>query len=210
MPASDRIALAPGLEISRVVTGLWQVADMERGRARLDRDRAARRARRLRRRRLRRLRHGRPLRQRRGDHRRVAAEPAGPRRAARSPNGARRPGPMTREVVRAGVQRSLDRLRVERIDLLQFHWWTFEHPGYLDAMLELAALRDEGLIAPPRRSPTSTPIICTCCSAKASRSRRNQVCVLAARPPRRRATVGAVPAARRQAARLRHARPAAS
>ena len=26
-----RVALAPGLEISRIVTGLWQVADMERG-----------------------------------------------------------------------------------------------------------------------------------------------------------------------------------
>ena len=57
------------------------------------------------------------------------------------------PGPMTRAVVRAGVQRSLERLRVDRIDLLQFHWWTFEHPGYLDAMHELAALRDEGRIA---------------------------------------------------------------
>ena len=26
----ERIELAPGLEISRVLTGLWQVADMER------------------------------------------------------------------------------------------------------------------------------------------------------------------------------------
>ncbi len=48
------------------------------------------------------------------------------------------PGPMTAEVVREGVQRALDRLRVERIDLMQFHWWSFEHPGYLDAMGELA------------------------------------------------------------------------
>jgi aryl-alcohol dehydrogenase-like predicted oxidoreductase len=56
------------------------------------------------------------------------------------------PGPMTAAVVREGVQRSLDRLRVSRIELLQFHWWTFEHPGYLDAMAELAQLRDEGLI----------------------------------------------------------------
>ncbi len=27
----QRTVLAPGLEISRIVTGLWQVADMERG-----------------------------------------------------------------------------------------------------------------------------------------------------------------------------------
>ena len=54
---------------------------------------------------------------------------------------------MTAEVVRAGVARSLDRLGVDRIDLLQFHWWTFEHPGYLDAMHELRRLREEGRIA---------------------------------------------------------------
>src|SRR5687767_15396037 len=35
------IELAPGLTISRVVTGLWQVADMERGGKPLDLDRAA-------------------------------------------------------------------------------------------------------------------------------------------------------------------------
>ena len=37
----ERIELAPGLEISRIVTGLWQVADMERDGRTLDRDRAA-------------------------------------------------------------------------------------------------------------------------------------------------------------------------
>src|ERR671910_2043933 len=37
----DRTLLAPGLEISRVVTGLWQVADMERDSHLLDRDAAA-------------------------------------------------------------------------------------------------------------------------------------------------------------------------
>ncbi|MBN8492712.1 MAG: aldo/keto reductase [Burkholderiales bacterium] len=57
------------------------------------------------------------------------------------------PGPMTPAVVREGVQRALERLQVPRIDLMQFHWWSFEHPGYLDAMLELAKLRQEGLIA---------------------------------------------------------------
>ena len=34
--APPRIALAPDLEISRVVIGLWQVADMERGGRTLD------------------------------------------------------------------------------------------------------------------------------------------------------------------------------
>ncbi len=53
---------------------------------------------------------------------------------------------MTPEVVRAGVQDRLDRLGVKSVDLLQFHWWTFEHPAWLDALHELKRLKDEGLI----------------------------------------------------------------
>ena len=53
---------------------------------------------------------------------------------------------MTAEIVREGVERSRRRLGVETIDLLQFHWWSFEHPAYLDAMKHLDALRREGLI----------------------------------------------------------------
>ena len=34
------------------------------------------------------------------------------------------PGPMTTAVVREGVMRALDRPRVPRIDLMQFHWWS--------------------------------------------------------------------------------------
>lgn len=56
------------------------------------------------------------------------------------------PGPMTTDVVRAGVQERLDRLGADRVDLLQFHWWTFQHPAWLDALHEMARLRDEGLI----------------------------------------------------------------
>ena len=37
----ERFDLAPGLNISRIVTGLWQVADMERDGRRLDLDAAA-------------------------------------------------------------------------------------------------------------------------------------------------------------------------
>jgi diketogulonate reductase-like aldo/keto reductase/enamine deaminase RidA (YjgF/YER057c/UK114 family) len=49
--------------------------------------------------------------------------------------------------VREGVQRALDRLQTSCIDLMQFHWWTFDDPRYIDAMVELARLREEGLIA---------------------------------------------------------------
>src|SRR5262245_56704288 len=40
-PVPERIQLAPDLEISRIVTGLWQVADMERAGGALDPDAAA-------------------------------------------------------------------------------------------------------------------------------------------------------------------------
>jgi aryl-alcohol dehydrogenase-like predicted oxidoreductase/enamine deaminase RidA (YjgF/YER057c/UK114 family) len=53
---------------------------------------------------------------------------------------------MTRDVVRAAVDRARERLRVRKIDLLQFHWWMFQHPAYIDALKELALLRQEGLI----------------------------------------------------------------
>lgn len=57
-----------------------------------------------------------------------------------------KPGPMTPEVVRAGVTERLLRLGTDRVDLLQFHWWSFEHPAWLDALHEMAKLRDDGLI----------------------------------------------------------------
>ena len=53
---------------------------------------------------------------------------------------------MTAEVVRRGVQERLDRLGVQKVDLLQFHWWTFEHPAWLDALHEMAKLKQEGLV----------------------------------------------------------------
>ena len=141
-----RCALAPGLEICRIVTGLWQIADMERDGRRVDPEAAAAAM---------------------ADY--VAAgfdsfdmadhygsaELIAGRCARRLGQGKAKlftkwcpePGEMTREVVRAGIQQRLDRLGVETIDLLQFHWWTFEHPGYLDAMKELATLRRERKIA---------------------------------------------------------------
>jgi aryl-alcohol dehydrogenase-like predicted oxidoreductase len=42
------------------------------------------------------------------------------------------PGLMTPEVVREGVGRSFTRLATQRIDLMQFHWWRYSHPGYID------------------------------------------------------------------------------
>ncbi len=146
MPTTPERTTLAGLDISRLLCGLWQVADIEKGGTTLDPERGA-------------------------DALRAYAE-AGfdtfdmadhygsaeiitGRLLARYPEGKRplaftkwcpEPGPMTADVVRKGVQERLDRLGVAKVDLLQFHWWSFEHPAWLDALHEMAQLRQEGLI----------------------------------------------------------------
>jgi aryl-alcohol dehydrogenase-like predicted oxidoreductase len=48
--------------------------------------------------------------------------------------------------VRTTVDRSLKRLRCERLDLVQFHWWDYDAPGCIEAGLWLEELRAEGKI----------------------------------------------------------------
>ena len=57
-----------------------------------------------------------------------------------------RPGRMTRQIVENSIARSLRRMDVDRLDLLQFHWWEYFDERYLDALKHLADLRDEGKI----------------------------------------------------------------
>jgi aryl-alcohol dehydrogenase-like predicted oxidoreductase len=45
------------------------------------------------------------------------------------------------------IDRSLARLGVGRLDLVQFHWWDYAVPGYVEAAAELARLKDKGKIA---------------------------------------------------------------
>ena len=45
------------------------------------------------------------------------------------------------------IDRSRARLGVERLDLVQFHWWDFEVPGWLRAAEHLVELRSAGAIA---------------------------------------------------------------
>ncbi len=56
------------------------------------------------------------------------------------------PHQCTREAVRAGIEERCERLGMETIDLLQLHWWSFDHPGYIDVMDHLMELRQEGMI----------------------------------------------------------------
>jgi aryl-alcohol dehydrogenase-like predicted oxidoreductase len=52
-----------------------------------------------------------------------------------------------RRKVEAVIDRSLRRLGVERLDVVQFHWWDFEIPRYVETALELDRLRVAGKIA---------------------------------------------------------------
>ena len=45
------------------------------------------------------------------------------------------------------IDRSLQRLGMERLDLVQFHWWDFAVPRYVETALELERLRRAGKIA---------------------------------------------------------------
>ncbi|HEX4616629.1 MAG TPA: aldo/keto reductase [Stellaceae bacterium] len=56
------------------------------------------------------------------------------------------PGRMTRRVVDEAIGISLSRMGVERLDLLQFHWWDYHDKSYLDALKHLADLQHEGKI----------------------------------------------------------------
>lgn len=138
--------LAPGLRISRVITGLWQIADMERDGRSVDLDAAAR--------------HMKAYTDAglatfdMADHYGSAeviagifsTQYAGAAGAQMFTKWVPKPGGSSRETVRAAVQRALDRLQTQRIDLLQYHAWNYADPSYLDDLFLLQELRDEGLI----------------------------------------------------------------
>ncbi len=149
-PRPPRVTLAPGLVVPRLLTGLWQVADLERGGTPLDREAASDAL----------VAYadagfdGFDM----ADHYGTAELIAGRAREKLldrdGVTGARfftkwcpEPGWLTAADVRAGVAERLERLGVERIDLLQLHWWTFAHPGWIDVMDELAVLQAEGRIS---------------------------------------------------------------
>ncbi len=57
-----------------------------------------------------------------------------------------RPTKMTRRLVEQNIDRSLKRMGVETLDLIQFHWWEYRDKNYLDALVHMAELQKEGKI----------------------------------------------------------------
>ena len=53
------------------------------------------------------------------------------------------PGPMTRSIVEHYIDKSIRKMNVKAIDLVQFHWWDYNDTSYLDALHHLFKLQDE-------------------------------------------------------------------
>jgi len=139
-----------GLQDNPIITGLWQVADLERGGSPLDRDAASNEL-------IQYYRDGFTCFDM-ADHYGSAELIAGTARtkllddenALQLPilltKWCPQPQECTPEAVRRGIAERMDRLGVDTIDLLQLHWWSFDHPGYIDVMDTLMTLKQEGLI----------------------------------------------------------------
>ena len=56
------------------------------------------------------------------------------------------PGKITRSMVNENIEKSLRRMNVGTLDLLQFHWWDYNDPYYIDALKYLSDLKDKGII----------------------------------------------------------------
>ena len=139
----ERTRLAPGLEISRVLTGLWQVADQERGGVSLETESAARALE--------------PAVDAGfttldvADHYGSAELIAGSLRERRPEvqvltKWVPEPGVASRREVQAAIRRSLDRIGTDRLDLLQFHAWSYPDPGWWDCLFHLVAIQAAGRI----------------------------------------------------------------
>ncbi|NRB63122.1 MAG: aldo/keto reductase [Saprospiraceae bacterium] len=137
--------LAPGLTISKVLTGLWQIADMERNGKTIDLDATA------------------DAMQSYLDAGFTTFDMADHYGSAEIITGRFRkkvgnnqlqlltkwvpdPGPSSKEKVRRAIQLSLDRMQLDQLDLLQYHAWNYADASWLDDLFYLQELKEEGLI----------------------------------------------------------------
>lgn len=149
LPASSRLQLTPDLNICRVLNGMWQVSGahgtiqpqqaVEKMFDYLDAgfttwDLAD---------------HYGPAEDLVGEFRRQLAANRGEKALSQVQAFTKwvpRPTRMTRKVVEDNINISRKRMGVETIDLLQFHWWDYRNPGYLDALKHLQELQAAGQI----------------------------------------------------------------
>ncbi|MBK5279533.1 MAG: aldo/keto reductase [Bacteroidia bacterium] len=144
MSKIEHVDLGSSLKISRVLTGLWQIADMERGEE-LDIEQTAKA--------MNAYTEAGFTTFDMADHYGSAELIAGEFQKNKRNDTVQlltkwvpKPGQSTKQDVRAAVERSLQRLQTKKIDLLQFHAWNYADPNWLDCLFWLQELQEEGLI----------------------------------------------------------------
>jgi aryl-alcohol dehydrogenase-like predicted oxidoreductase len=55
-------------------------------------------------------------------------------------------GPMSKSIVEYYIDKSLEKMNTGCLDLIQFHWWDYNDPSYIDALVHLSNIRDNGKI----------------------------------------------------------------
>ena len=149
LPALSRLQLAPDLNICRTLNGMWQVSG---GHGRIDPKAAVKNM-------FDYLDAGfttwdladiyGPAEEIMGDFRRELLATRG-RAAVDSlqvfTKWVPQPTKVTKKLVEDSINRSLIRMGVGSIDLLQFHWWDYQNNNYLDALRYLSELQKEGKI----------------------------------------------------------------
>ncbi len=145
MTLSKYTELAPGLTISRALTGLWQIADLERDGTKVNPVEAARHMKAY-------LDAGFTTFDM-ADHYGSAEEITGVFRQTYGSDAAQfftkwvpSPGKITAAQVREAVETALTRMKADQIDLMQFHAWHYAHPSWVDCLFWLQELKNEGLI----------------------------------------------------------------
>ena len=143
---TTHIKLASDLTISRILTGLWQIADLERDGKILDPAETAA--------------FMKPYAESglttfdMADHYGSAEIIAGTyqqqfdheQKTQMLTKWVPEPGKVGKQEIRKAVQERLTRLRTEQLDLLQYHAWLYADPAWLDTLFELQELKREGLI----------------------------------------------------------------
>lgn len=147
MNTSHYTQLSENLKISKVLTGLWQIADMEREGKTLDPHKTAKAMRTY-------IEAGLTTFDM-ADHYGSAEVIAGTfaKEYSEGTNAqfltkwVPKPGKSSKEETRIAVELSLERLQTDQLDLLQFHAWKYTDPVWLDQLFWLHELQKEGLIA---------------------------------------------------------------
>lgn len=145
MPISKYHELAPGLTICRALTGLWQIADLERDGTKVNPHEATKAMKAY-------VDAGFTTFDM-ADHYGSAEEITGVYRQTFGGKNTQfftkwvpSPDRITQGQVRKAVETALTRMQSAQIDLMQFHAWQYAHPSWVDCLYWLQELKKEGLI----------------------------------------------------------------